>query len=411
MNRSWPDAVAALLQKGVRMPNPGSMDIGDEVHPDRISADSVTLYPGCRIHGADTVICAGAQIGREGPATVEDCQVGPRVELKGGYFQRAVFLEGSNLGLGAHVREGTILEEEASGAHCVGLKQTILFPFVTLGSLINFCDVLMAGGTSRRDHGEVGSSYVHFNFTPEGDKATASMMGDVPRGVMLRQPPVFLGGQGGMVGPRRVAYGTVIAAGVVLREDIERPDQLMLGHVPREGTRDRHPGRFSSIMRVTRNNMLYLANLVALEEWYRHVRRLFFLRQKLGERVYAGAAGNLARAKTERLRRLEEMAEKAACSNAGDAPGSAGKRELREAADALRELFSDAPAHGTEWRERFLDRAMPGGDGAGYLKAIQALPEPTREDGVRWLQSVVDGLCVAAHQRMPSLNVFPQLVA
>ena len=61
------------------------------------------------------------------------------------------------MGLGAQVREGCILEEEANGAHCVGIKQTILFPFVTLGSLINFCDCLMAGGTSRKDHSEAGS--------------------------------------------------------------------------------------------------------------------------------------------------------------------------------------------------------------------------------------------------------------
>lgn len=77
------------------------------------------------------------------------------------------------MGSGAHVRGGTILEEEANGAHTVGLKQTILMPFVTLGSLINFCDVLLAGGTSRTNHSEVGSSYIHFNFTPDGDKTTA----------------------------------------------------------------------------------------------------------------------------------------------------------------------------------------------------------------------------------------------
>jgi len=30
------------------------------------------------------------------------------------------------------------------------------------------------------------------------------LFGDVPRGVMLNQPPIFLGGQGGAVGPIRV---------------------------------------------------------------------------------------------------------------------------------------------------------------------------------------------------------------
>jgi len=86
----------------------------------------------------------------------------------------------------AEVREGCLLEEEANGAHTVGLKQTILFPFVTLGSIVNFCDILMAGGTDRRNHSEVGSSYIHFNYTPNQDKATASLIGDVAYGVMDR---------------------------------------------------------------------------------------------------------------------------------------------------------------------------------------------------------------------------------
>ncbi len=37
----------------------------------------------------------------------------------------------------------------------MGLKQTILFPFVTLGSLISFCDCLMAGSSHSRDHSGV----------------------------------------------------------------------------------------------------------------------------------------------------------------------------------------------------------------------------------------------------------------
>src|SRR5512136_2721472 len=217
-----------LVNKGVDIPNPWTLDIGNEVDPERISGNGVTIYPGCRIYGKSTVISAGAKIGYEGPVTIDDCQIGPNVELKAGYFNKAVFLEKSNMGLGAHVREGCILEEEANGAHCVGIKQTILFPFVTLGSLINFCDCLMAGGTSRRDHSEVGSSYIHFNFTPDGNKTTASLFGDVPRGVMLNQRPIFLGGQGGVVGPVRLGYGTVVAAGSILRDDIAEDGKFIV---------------------------------------------------------------------------------------------------------------------------------------------------------------------------------------
>src|SRR5436190_735996 len=106
--------------------------------------------------------------------------------------------------------------------------------FVTLGSLINFCDLLMAGGTSREDHSEVGSGFIHFNFTPwgrRGDKATPSLVGDVVRGVFLRHPRIFIGGAGGMVGPRAVGYGSVTAAGQVVRRDVA-PGRLIAQRSP-----------------------------------------------------------------------------------------------------------------------------------------------------------------------------------
>ena len=173
------EKIRTLMEKGVRIPNPATLDIGEEVQIDHISGDNVTIYPGCRIYGEKTVISSGCRLGYEAPVTIDNCLLGPSVELKGGFFTGSVFLEKASVGSGAQVREGCLIEEEAGGAHCVGLKQTILFPFVTLGSLINFCDCLMAGGTSRRDHSEVGRSYIHFNFTPYGDKATPSLFADV----------------------------------------------------------------------------------------------------------------------------------------------------------------------------------------------------------------------------------------
>ncbi|MFZ3044335.1 MAG: protein GlmU, partial [Desulfatirhabdiaceae bacterium] len=161
--------IAALIEKGVRIPNPEAVEIGDDVNIDRISGDSVVLHAGTKIFGNSTLILQGVKLGLESPATIENCFVGPDVNLHGGYFKNAVFLEGIVFGSGGHVREGTIMEERSSAAHTVALKQTILFPFVTLGSLINFCDCLMAGGTSRKNHSEVGSSYIHFNYTPNQD--------------------------------------------------------------------------------------------------------------------------------------------------------------------------------------------------------------------------------------------------
>jgi UDP-N-acetylglucosamine/UDP-N-acetylgalactosamine diphosphorylase len=181
------DKIKCLLDRGVSIPAPASVEIGDDVQIDRISGDGVTIHGGCKILGKTTYISKGCIIGREGPVTIDDCQLAADVKINGGFVKSSVFLNKVAVGYGAHIREGSILEEEASVAHTVGLKQTILFPFVTLGSLINFCDCFMAGGTSRKDHSEVGSSYIHFNYTPNQDKATASLLGDVPRGVMLNK--------------------------------------------------------------------------------------------------------------------------------------------------------------------------------------------------------------------------------
>ncbi|NOQ19408.1 MAG: hypothetical protein GQ571_05495, partial [Desulfobacterales bacterium] len=258
--------LAQLINKGVRIDCPDSIEIGKEVDVDKISGQGVFIHAGSKIFGNTTLILRDAKIGFEGPSTLKNCQIGPEVELKGGFFEDAVFLAKAKAGLGSHVREASIFEEQASVAHTVGTKHTILFPFVTLGSLINFCDCLMAGGTSRKNHSEVGSSYIHFNFTPTQDKATASLIGDVPKGVMLNQSPIFLGGQGCLVGPCRLAYGTTVAAGAIVRKDELRTGRLLLGRTEKGGSLPYKPGRYRNEKRVVVNNIVYIANLIALNQ-------------------------------------------------------------------------------------------------------------------------------------------------
>ena len=144
------DIVNNLLRRGVRIPNPGSIEIGRRWSIDRISGEGVVIHPGCRISGEKDADPARGQAGRRGAGDRRGLPGRTGRRAQGRILQRGDVPREGELGLGAHVREGTLLEEEASGAHCVGLKQTILFPFVTLGSLINFCDCLMAGGTNRK---------------------------------------------------------------------------------------------------------------------------------------------------------------------------------------------------------------------------------------------------------------------
>lgn len=323
--------VIRLLQRGVVVPHPESVYVDEDVDLANI-APGVVLHPGTRLQGATLSIGPGCVIGGETPATVAHCQLGHDVALKGGFFQGSVFLDESACGSSAHVRPGCLLEEEASTAHAAGLKQTILFPWVTLGSLVNFCDLLMAGGTSRKHHSEVGSSFIHFNFTPHGDKATPSLFGDVPRGVLLDQPPVFLGGQGGVVGPATSAFGVVQAAGTVCREDMDAEGRLYVHATPAGAPRPYTPGTPRAAAARLRANLLYIGNLFALRLWYRSFRKPLMETDPHREACRRGADALLGAAVGERTRQLERWAALLDAEGGGDAADAARRwPAIREA--------------------------------------------------------------------------------
>jgi len=100
-----------LIRKGVTLINPETIDIGEQIDPDRIAAEGVVIYAGSKIYGERTLILTGTVIGYESPATIENCFIGPQVKLGGGYFRDSVFLKNVTFGPCAHVREGCILEE------------------------------------------------------------------------------------------------------------------------------------------------------------------------------------------------------------------------------------------------------------------------------------------------------------
>ena len=367
------------------------MDVADEVDPARI-APNAFVHPGCRILGEETSIGPDCEIGAEGPVVIDNCQLGRNVQLKGGFFSGSVFFDGANMGGGAHVRSGCILEEQASGAHSVGLKQTILLPFVAAGSLINFCDALMAGGTSRKNHSEIGSSYVHFNYTPHQDKATASLVGDVPRGVFLKKRPIFLGGQGGLIGPCRIAYGSVIAAGGVCREDVLDENRLLVASSPDPVCRPYATGVYRGIGRIVKNNLVYIGNIKALREWYRLV-RIQFMRDGFDEAVLDGGLRNLDLVLEERIRRLGDLADKMEYSiqwlqkNGGDSDLINAQQRFRTEWPAIESKLADMRL---DVPTEFIDKIAVLPKENGYIKTIKALEPDVREAGRAWLQGIVD---------------------
>lgn len=298
-----------LAKRGVIIVDPRQCYVDDAIAPEQICA-GVVLWPGTRLLGAKTYLGPGCEVGTEGPATVKNSVLEREVKVASGYVDGSLALQGVKIGAQAHVRPGCILEEGVSLAHCVGLKQTILLSYVTLGSLINFCDCLMAGGTSEKVHAEVGSGYIHFNFTPwgaHGDKATASLIGDVVQGVFLDQPRIFLGGMGGMIGPRKVGFGSVAAAGQVLRGDLASGKLQLTG--PMNLDRDWKDGALDRVEPRLGPNRDYIAQLLALCTWYRHVRlkRAQLRQDEPGQAAAAYGVELIEGALKERIKQLNRF--------------------------------------------------------------------------------------------------------
>ncbi len=271
MPRSLEERLDLLEAQGVTIVDRRQVYLDDAIDPGRVRPGAI-LYPGTRLLGSNTFVGARAKIGPEGPAVLDNTVVGENAEVASGYLKDSVMLRDARVGANAHIRVGTLLEEEASTGHAVGLKHTVLMSFVTFGSLINFCDALISGGRSRKEHTEVGSGFIHFNYTPRGrsgDKATPSLIGDVPHGVFLRQPRIFLGGLSGIVGPQRVGFGSFTVAGQVLRREV--PPNRIIGDAVRSIDKEFHAlNQFPE--RIVKLNLEYIGQLAALQAWYRHVR-------------------------------------------------------------------------------------------------------------------------------------------
>jgi len=248
----------------------------------------------------------------------------------------------------------------------------------------------MAGGTSRKDHSEVGSSYIHFNYTPDGNKSTASLFGDVARGVMLNQPPIFLGGQGGIIGPVRLGYGNVVAAGSILRKNVIEDNKLIIADTHKGAIRNFIPNSYKNILRLIENNIIYLSNLSALEDWYLHIRRLFFIKQELGSLIYEGAMEKLKIAKNERINRLKIMIEKVPKTNDRNII-------LKENIDKVCELFMKGLANEkmNTLREKFITVfcEFKKNNETDYLNTIRSLPLAISQQGVEWLQIIINEFC------------------
>ena len=259
--------ISELIERGVIIPAPQAIVLED-IKPSRIMSGA-KLYPGTILRGPNLFIGRDAIIGEGGGALIENSQIGARSRLMQGVYRDCTILDDVIIRNGAEIREGCLLEEGVELGHTVGLKQTIFMPNVVAGSLINFCDALMCGGTSRKNHSEIGSCMALYNFTPQGDKF-ASIFGDVEHGVFLNCKPIFIGGQTQIVSPVHIGFGAVLAAGSKLTQSIgENRIVSSMGH---ECDHEYDPNIISRPIEKVRLCKYYIKQLKLLKHWYRNVR-------------------------------------------------------------------------------------------------------------------------------------------
>ena len=264
----------------------------------------VELFPGVVIRGERSRFGRGTKLGRAGGGYFEDVCTGRDVDLYGGFYQDCVLLDGVTIRGQAEVRGGTLLEEGCEAAHHVGYKMTVMLPWVVAGSLVNACDVFVSGGTSRRDHSEIGSALAVYNFTPWGDK-WGSLLGDVAHGVLLRQRPIFVGGQTQIVSPVSVGFGAVLAAGSAVRRDVG-PNRLY-GEAGVAVDRAFDPAELGAVLPRLHTTARLVGNLALLRSWYRLVRLPCVAGDAHLEHVYTAAVRQLSAGVDERARRLRSF--------------------------------------------------------------------------------------------------------
>jgi UDP-N-acetylglucosamine/UDP-N-acetylgalactosamine diphosphorylase len=382
--------IAQLAARGVDVWGPERVYIAADVPLENIEAGASIVH--ATLRGAQLRVGRGARIGGSGHAEVTDCQIGRDVEIGAGYYEGATLLDGSRVRGFAELRPGTLLEEQAEAAHSVAFKNTILTATVVTGSLINYCDAFMSGGTSRDDHSEVGSGVIHFNFDPRGDKY-GSLIGDV-RGVLLRSAPIFVGGQCGLVAPLHIDFGATVAAGSMVRRDVpancvhfEAAGSARIENFDREV--------YAGVERKFLATARLIGTLRSFHAWYEAVRIPFA--DDFERVLYRAAQGQAQSHISERIKRLSKIIGKldrslSKTSGSGDAKllsYHAEHRLLLKRRKEIEQALSSAP-DAPPPPKAFLQEYEKTRKSAGYLDAVRGVSAEAAEAAAAWLNAMAD---------------------
>ena len=172
------------------------------------------------------------------------------------------------------------------------------------------------------------------------------------------------------------------------------PGRLICSGAPAEALdRPYDPRVMGNIGRRVANNLHYLGNLLALDAWWRHI-RVRFTDEPWQRHCHAGALARLTEMFDERMKRIDQFAEKVVPAKP-DAALHSSHRTFIAAWPGLREaLRAQIAARATSKLpaqvHAILTRTSSGKEGADYLEWVHALAPADRQCLTAWLQGEVN---------------------
>ncbi|MFC1886995.1 hypothetical protein ACFLZM_08055, partial [Thermodesulfobacteriota bacterium] len=195
-----------------------------------------------------------------------------------------------------------------------------------------------------------------------------------------------------------------------------RPDRLIIGGGGKGGSIPFTPGIYRSVKRIVVNNIIYIANLAALMNWYVHVRSLL-ISDDFSEPLFVGLKDKLSMAIKERVKQFQTFCRKMPASIEAYQDQTSGKASPLLLGQK-QELFENLP----EFNNYFTKKFDEDGDhahrdaflniinlairktGKDYISVIQSLGPKEAASGTLWLQGIVDQISADIFRIFPSIS-------
>jgi UDP-N-acetylglucosamine/UDP-N-acetylgalactosamine diphosphorylase len=164
------------------------------------------------------------------------------------------------------------------------------------------------------------------------------------------------------------------------------------------------PGCYGNVSRRVLNNIIFMANILALREWYRHVRQPVFRVRHMGD-LWTGAMDTIDCILHERINRFRAFAQKMDYSVRKSSLDLHRQIQFHERWPDMEAAFTggEEKSFGAKQRESFLKALgiMNKKEIPDYISLIQGLDKKTAAIGTAWLQAIVDGITDRAVRYVP----------